>query len=869
MNRYKPKLPIYGGSMAKKKKEEFGKGFKTKQMLGGGPVERAIQQDLIGLLQRFQKMLHQDDHQRCHSRRLSSSQMAMTSPLEIMNRKEHVEEHKLDGYTFQLFKNIYKDTKFGIIFTRAVPPRSEHDQFVQLIYSAALSFLKDAFDEKIGGNEEYDKEREEEELQQDGGDIGGRTNDYEHNLFFKASFAMYALYTLYKTNPAPQIPQNDNYMNKKSSTEPSMTNNNGQNSSSISSTSLSTTEMRQLSTLPLFEKNNIRMYRRSYHSPIRISFECMQLVMKTRHKSLDVINKCQESRCAYLIYLQQQQHQEKENCVDHEISLENNNKPFICKCSLARDCASLIDRLIYEQCFCYCEYNGPVSVEGWCGSDEYVRENVFDETRKKPITAVVHDEKDDNDNELNNTILEYCDSSDAILDSLDLDQIQQTMRNYQNTMGKVATDLRQKVSSNQSRNKNQIVSIQKTIDPILKEVTRRRNDNVCNQIESILDSNSKNDKRGKERRVHFTTTSRIENTSSNSNANDNEQIEGQRSSNRTEINVMYPSSFSKGLQVGISKALKTLVPFDNQEKSLETRPVVKRGFFFDVEEELLDELADYAVDYDGESVATFESSDIVGSGNVALALLLNSAMVIANDNVPKRPMKTFAPRQKRQSKNDMSSHSSDGSGDEVSISMESEMSFATNMSINGSGNDALTELLQKATQPQSAPSRSKKSSKRQGGRKSKSHIFAALQVSSQKEEIDDDDNSRSSQGDVDSNSIGNIALKELLQNASQSKQFQNKPKKTRIEEKKLKNFSTLFRVDNDSGSNYNEGGINYDAAQSIDVNDEASVQSKFSIVESGKDALSQLLQQVLHEKEGMKRKRSTKNNKLFKAAKKR
>ena len=52
MMRYKPKLPVYGSSMTKEKKQEFGavgNDYKTKQMLGGGPVERAIRADLLSL----------------------------------------------------------------------------------------------------------------------------------------------------------------------------------------------------------------------------------------------------------------------------------------------------------------------------------------------------------------------------------------------------------------------------------------------------------------------------------------------------------------------------------------------------------------------------------------------------------------------------------------------------------------------------------------------------------------------------------------------------------------------------------------------------------------------------------------------------
>ena len=65
---------------------------------------------------------------------------------DLLFRMNDVPNHKADGYSFQIFKQVYKKAKFGVIFTRAAPKNTRIDKeaFVQMIFSTALSLLKDA-----------------------------------------------------------------------------------------------------------------------------------------------------------------------------------------------------------------------------------------------------------------------------------------------------------------------------------------------------------------------------------------------------------------------------------------------------------------------------------------------------------------------------------------------------------------------------------------------------------------------------------------------------------------------------------------------------------------------------------------------------
>lgn len=777
--RCKPKLPTYGGSMSRKKKEEFGAGFKTQQLVGGGPVERAIKHDLISLRNLFHQSLDQQEQE----------QEMNPSPTASFT-------HKPKGYAFRIFKKIFQQAKFGIIFTRAAPPESriEKDAFAQLIYSATLSLLQDSLDD----------------------------NDDETG-YFDSVFAIYALYTLYKTNPAPHIPD------QPSSQE---TYEHLSNIHNHTKEFLTPYEMKQLSTIPVglidtIGEADTRYYRRSYYSPIRISHASMQMLIQVRNTSFLIMDQCHESRYDCL-------HDGGNLCdgdggggdvvVDDD---DNTSKSFRCKCFLAKDCIFLIDRLISEQSFHLCEYNGPASIESLIGCNEYVREMILnqnDNIAAATTTATNNDHEPLSEKETSTT--------PDILAELCLNQLQESIQQYQNMIGKTSIALQRKSiigtssSSIKNNSKNQMSVIKKTMEPIMNERRRRRADNFAQRVQRILSRNDNiDDDEGLsdvQGLVHVQDEEEMQQDNiSNTIDNDDDHIIDSEQPTIENIGddpitaaaagaiiqpmrFTYPDNFSKSLKEGIDKALKTFVLLEEPNELNEEEYGNDNGN------------VNVNINDDYESMLSFQASD-----------------------------------------DDQRSDSYDEREE-----LESIITMETTNHITGTGNSALQLLLQKALAVTKGGTKTKKKKRRQPPNRSKGTPHEQTNISNKRRKVtgmqndidDDDDMSQSisiatsmtsDHDTVGVSGSGKIALDELLKKASEIGVGQRKERRTRGN----RNASSKRRINHHADKNYTDtDGENEKVTKRKNPADDVSVKSKMSIVSdmrgSGKEALQQLLKKA-------------------------
>ena len=137
---YRLRAPIYGKQSEDIKKRNAGDDISK----GGGPVQRAIEQDL----KEFQTLF---------VTKLSAYQQQHT--------------HWKAGIAFGIFKECFQASKIAVLHWMVIPPRCDREAFSQLIYSACWETFRQA-------------------LQQ-------------HKPLETIAATLFCLYTLWETNPLP------------------------------------------------------------------------------------------------------------------------------------------------------------------------------------------------------------------------------------------------------------------------------------------------------------------------------------------------------------------------------------------------------------------------------------------------------------------------------------------------------------------------------------------------------------------------------------------------------------------------------------------------------------------------------------------
>ena len=227
---YRLRAPIYGKKL---------KGLKEKSgndvLEGGGPIQRAITQDLLRLRDDFVNTLNQEHDDNASENDPTSQQQEAAATYY---------RHVAPGKTFSAFRtNIFDSSKLSHLHT-LVPPKCDREAYSQLIYACCLSMLKQAF------------------TSQDAGVV----------MFEDASYALFLLYALFETNPLPRS-------FKKSSLE-------------LLPVGLLSKHLSRRSFAP-----NIRVDRYHYSLLLRLRMialkrhaECQQSCMKAQEQNLEVAN---------------------------------------------------------------------------------------------------------------------------------------------------------------------------------------------------------------------------------------------------------------------------------------------------------------------------------------------------------------------------------------------------------------------------------------------------------------------------------------------------------------------------------------------------------------------------------------------------
>jgi hypothetical protein len=141
---YRLRPPIYGKKLQRLKDEKTGQDV----LRGGGPLQRAIGQDLLETRGPFLKVQQEQ-------------QQASTT-----------NSHWDSGKSFQCFKTVFGSSKVAALHS-FVPKKCDKESFSQLIYAACLSLLKTSFE----------------------------TDDF---VLENSCHALFCLYALYNTNPLPR-----------------------------------------------------------------------------------------------------------------------------------------------------------------------------------------------------------------------------------------------------------------------------------------------------------------------------------------------------------------------------------------------------------------------------------------------------------------------------------------------------------------------------------------------------------------------------------------------------------------------------------------------------------------------------------------
>ena len=148
---YRLRAPIYGGKLKKEKEitEKNNAKYATNPYYGGGPVQVAIEKDLLLLREKYYEALQQQQQQ------------------------QHT-NHCKKGDAFRVFQTVFTEAKVALLHTHFPHGKVHRGHYTQLIYAACLHLLQQESQHSHSSTS---------------------TND--------ASFAVFCLYALYETNPLP------------------------------------------------------------------------------------------------------------------------------------------------------------------------------------------------------------------------------------------------------------------------------------------------------------------------------------------------------------------------------------------------------------------------------------------------------------------------------------------------------------------------------------------------------------------------------------------------------------------------------------------------------------------------------------------
>ncbi len=303
----------------------------------GGNLQRAILLDMIELRHRY----------------CSAEEVVWTSaPMphqQSCNKSNHPIKarcsynHAALGSSFARFKDCFRNSRFGAMHTRTIPPRVDRGEYVQLLYSSCFYFLEESFKSESNS---------QDLLRWDVFDTS------DPNCAINTVYAIFILYTLHQTNVLPVAPpprsQNANHHRI------------------IDENLLK----EAWSMLPIgINSDEDKLYRRKFLFPVRIDRWNYLNLLRLRDLCLAQVDQCGMDASINAT-----------TDITSRImsgTFNNNAESLRCHCGLAHDAAYIIDKMLFNAFFEYCEYHGPHGLEGLAGSPNFYRAYFANPSKKK------------------------------------------------------------------------------------------------------------------------------------------------------------------------------------------------------------------------------------------------------------------------------------------------------------------------------------------------------------------------------------------------------------------------------------------------------------------------------------------------------
>eukprot|EP00956_Cyclotella_meneghiniana_P013162 scaffold18839_cov61-Cyclotella_meneghiniana.AAC.8 len=342
---YKIRKPVYGGAKTKTSQSSSTSSSSSlpplygneddddDPLIYGGALQRAILSDLSELKTRYLRDLDQSRN---------------NSSVNTRNQRHAAESV---GCTFRIFKTTFRRARFGCIHNRAVPSRIDKGEFAQLIYSSCWYLLHQAVSVNSTHNNSLSLDCLLDGVNKDDDDDDDTTscNDDTQrevditNFLQNVTFAIFALYTLHQTNTLPNTP----YDVKVTYNHPGM----------IQQQQHESELQRKWSYLPLGKAGvGGKIYRRHYKLPVRVDRCSYMSLMLVRDICATIVAKANY----------------RNNCNSLSSSLCNDSSSNCNNYNLAVDGIHVIDRMMHDDAFfTYCEYHGPVGLEGLAGNPNF------------------------------------------------------------------------------------------------------------------------------------------------------------------------------------------------------------------------------------------------------------------------------------------------------------------------------------------------------------------------------------------------------------------------------------------------------------------------------------------------------------------
>ncbi|KAL9185381.1 hypothetical protein ACHAXT_003158 [Thalassiosira profunda] len=225
------------------------------------------------------------------------------------------------GSSFARFKACFREARFGAIHTRTIPPRVDRGKYVQLLYSSCLYLLEESFRGSGDGAEPL---------------LSWEDNSHPHSGF-NVIYAAFLLYALHRTNVLPEAPQPRSHTKRTRSGK------------------LNEQSLREAWSMLTIGSSNAeeKHHRRAFRTGVRIDRWNYLLLLRLRDVCLARVDGCDVTAFE---------------------SERGNASSWRCNCGLARDAATIIDKMLFDDAFFeYCEYHGPQSLEGLAGSPNFYR----------------------------------------------------------------------------------------------------------------------------------------------------------------------------------------------------------------------------------------------------------------------------------------------------------------------------------------------------------------------------------------------------------------------------------------------------------------------------------------------------------------